>query len=514
MNHHVTTRFCVTGRRCALRIVVWGQLLFLAITAQGATDHYAAPRATRQSDGTRNKPWDLAFALRSTAIRPGDTLWLSGGLYQGNFVSNLHGTEGSPITIRALPGERVTIDASGLHSALMIRGAWTTWWGLEFMNSHAKRKTDQGGSFPSDIAFGSAINIDAPHTKLINLIVHDHGNGICAMSTAPDSEIYGCLIYNNGWQGPDRGHGDGVVSQNRQGMMHFVDNILFNQFSMGFQIYGTKQSMLRGFHLAGNVVFNNGAVSRDGVTTNIWIGGGATAEQVTVTDNYTYNSVPWGVHLHAGSGADNKELRVTGNYFPGYCRIQNWRGATVTDNLIAGKATVLEWIRVSEPSNIVWDRNRYHSLEESYLPFGLNPNGGLFDFEGWKRETGFDANSQYTKGLPHEMRVALRVNRYEPGRAHVVVYNWGRTDTVQLNASQVLSNGDKYEVRNAQDYFAPPVLSGTYDGSSLSLPMRGLAVVKPFGHDPEVAPTGPEFNVFVLTRLPRAGTTLSSTDKQ
>jgi hypothetical protein len=65
----------------------------------------------------------------------------------------------------------------------------------------------------------------------------------------------------------------------------------------------------------------------------------------------------------------------------------------------------------------------------------------------------------------------------------------------------VLKPGARYEVRNAQDFFAPPVLSGTYDGQPLRLPMYGLGVAQPIGSS-GLQPTGPGFNVFVLVPLP------------
>ncbi len=57
--------------------------------------------------------------------------------------------------------------------------------------------------------------------------------------------------------------------------------------------------------------------------------------------------------------------------------------------------------------------------------------------------------------------------------------------------------GSSYEIRNAQDYFATPVLTGTYAGGTLALPMSGLSVETPVGVAAPPA-TGPEFNAFVL----------------
>src|SRR5206468_7060903 len=101
-------------------------------------------------------------------------------------------------------------------------------------------------------------------------------------------------------------------------------------------------------------------------------------------------------------------------------------------------------------------------------------------------------------------RVFVRPNRYEAGRAHIIVYNWDNLSHVTVDVSSVLSPRTPYEVRNAQDFFAPPVLSGVFDGELLELPMSGLTVAAPTGPLLTPPPTGPTFNVFILLpRLPR-----------
>ena len=97
----------------------------------------------------------------------------------------------------------------------------------------------------------------------------------------------------------------------------------------------------------------------------------------------------------------------------------------------------------------------------------------------------------------------VRANKYEPGRAHVVVYNWSRQPTVPVDVAGVLRVGDRYEVRNVQDFFGAPVLRGTYDGRAIGIPMQGVDPPRPLGggRTTSIPPrTGPEFDVFVLTR--------------
>ncbi len=51
----------------------------------------------------------------------------------------------------------------------------------------------------------------------------------------------------------------------------------------------------------------------------------------------------------------------------------------------------------------------------------------------------------------------VRPNRYERGRAHVVVYYWEHKDAVEVDLSKVLTRGQKYRVVASQDLFGAPV---------------------------------------------------------
>src|SRR5262249_18726842 len=136
-------------------------------------------------------------------LQPGDTLWLRGGRYPGDFTSALTGTPALPLLLRQYPGERATIDGS-----LTLNGAYTWYWGFEVMNSDPLRVSSQPDSDPTDIPRQARqLAVFGPGTKCINLVVHDLGDGIGAWSQATGAELTGCLTYNNGWQGPDRGHG-------------------------------------------------------------------------------------------------------------------------------------------------------------------------------------------------------------------------------------------------------------------------------------------------------------------
>ena len=61
-------------------------------------------------------------------------------------------------------------------------------------------------------------------------------------------------------------------------------------------------------------------------------------------------------------------------------------------------------------------------------------------------------------------------------------------------------------IRNAQNYFGPVVASGRYAGGVVSIPMTRLAPATPIGLTAP-APTGPEFNAFVVQATQSARTT-------
>jgi hypothetical protein len=103
---------------------------------------------------------------------------------------------------------------------------------------------------------------------------------------------------------------------------------------------------------------------------------------------------------------------------------------------------------------------------------------------------------------PTAPEVFVRPNRYEPGRAYIVVYNFSRRDTVRADVGAILSPGQSYELRSVQNVMGAPLVSGVYAGDSIALPMRRaeLDPVLPVGRPTAKPPlTRPFFDVFVLT---------------
>jgi len=463
-----------------------------------AAEHYAAPGATAQGDGSKARPWRLETALAGPkAVKPGDTVWLRGGTYRGAFASELSGKPNQPILVRQYPGERATIDGTISNTPpLTINGAWTWYWGFEVCITSPDRTRVRG----------TGLNILGPDIRIINVVVHDAGVGIGFWSTATDSEIYGCLIYFSGWQGglSDRGHGHAIYTQNKEGKKFIRENIMFDQFGYGVHVY-TEGGAIKGYDFEGNVAFNNGVLTREGLHyDNYLIGGYKPARDITLRQNFGYHTPgKGGANLELGyqpirAGQltyGNGDVLVESNYLAGGSFIgRYWTNMTVRGNTFALLTGGVSLDPGPGATAYQWDQNDYFLTGAA--PFGYRGTG--LGFADWKARTGYDARSRLVQGRPEATQVFVRRNLYETNRANIIVFNWSGQESAPVDLRGVLAEGMDFEVRNAQDFYGPAVIKGRYSGQPVAVPMSKLSVAQPIGVEGRAKPTGPEFNVFVL----------------
>ena len=99
-------------------------------------------------------------------------------------------------------------------------------------------------------------------------------------------------------------------------------------------------------------------------------------------------------------------------------------------------------------------------------------------------------------------KIVVRKNKYDPTRATLVIYNWDRDNLVPVDVTDVLAPGDRYELRNVQDWFSD-VVFGACQGSTIDVPMTGRSVGMPLGWNKALGSVScPEFGVFTLLVLP------------
>src|SRR5439155_703313 len=123
---------------------------------------YAAPNGSSSGDGSSGRPWNLATALSggNGKVQPGDTVWLRGGTYAGQFRSTLTGTAAAPIVVRQYPGERAIIDGAGSTSDTFVAdGSYSVFWGFEMTNSDPVRCCSTSSFFRADMMVSHATHV-------------------------------------------------------------------------------------------------------------------------------------------------------------------------------------------------------------------------------------------------------------------------------------------------------------------------------------------------------------------
>lgn len=454
------------------------------------------------------QPYDLATALSGQVGQPGDTFWLRGGNYAlGHIDTKIQGALGQPITFRQMPGEWARIDGSlnfyGSTGNMVLRD-------FELYSSDTNRVSAQtnAGFDPTDIKIIPGIASYVPNMSFINLVVHDQTrHGFYISEFATNNLIYGCLVYNNGWSAPDNAEGHSLYVQSHVGMREITDNVAFNAAGVNFHVYeNTAGARLEGITLDGNVAFNAGALQAVR-TYRDWIVGvdapATSADRIILKNNMGYYPPGSAAFNQVQIGRDgvNGSVALLNNYFPQGLEMNNWTIAAVTGNMFVGQSTnyVVTLNQTQVPLATAWNVNSY-----SRLPTGGDflVNSNDYGFSEWQNATGYDQNSSYVTLNLSGMKAFVRPNRYETGRANIIVYNWDNLSYMSVDVSSAMATNAAYEVRNAEDFFAPPVLSGVYDGLPLALPMTGLTMAVPNGPLLTPPPTGPTFNVFIL--LPRS----------
>jgi len=438
--------------------------------AQTPTGIFVSTTGTSTASGTLNDPLDLATALSSSSpVQSGETIWVLGGTYNGAFTSDLRGTASQRITVRPYPYQHVKIDSNiaTSGSGLRINGEYVDFYDFEVMSSDTDRESVENSSGPSDVSLLNGVNIFGAKIKVINFVVHDNSGGISSWRTGSDadSEIYGNLIYNNGWTAPGRGHGHAIYAQNNIGYKKITNNVIFFGFGTGIHIY-TEGGQINNFDIRRNVWFMTGA--SDPRTSqqkdNCLVGGFQPVINLHVEENMGW-AKRRGTRIGYGGDVSNVDATFINNYLLEDLWIAGqWNSLTFTNNTLYGDIT---------------DGNGY--INDSI-----------------KAQNNFASNTPPATGN----KIFIHNNEYDANRARVVIYNYDDADSVSVNLSGVLSVGDEYTIHSVYDVYGTPIISATYDGANISIPMGSVTLPQPNGLNGIADEDNPKkaFGVFLVRK--------------
>ncbi len=459
-----------------------------------AAKYFVSPSGRADNDGSAARPWSLPHAFSAPLrIQPGDTVQLLTGRYSGVFRSRLTGTRTRPIVVIGADSARPILDGG-----LIIEGSDTKYVDFELMSSDPTRRTSVPGSTPAGLPrINHSIEVNAPRINLLGLVIHDLGNALFAGVLAEDLVIEGCIVYNNGWIGPDRAHGHGFYLQNRRpSKKRIAGNVVFHQFSTGIKISGTSRAWLENVDVTDNVTFDNGApaLPLHGYSWNIFHQGGTQqSAALSFLRNVMVHSADdtQGFKINADGGEPGTgRLVIEDNLLQGRAAIGRWVGTVVRNNIFAmpfsapirGTPILEVWApSITAPMVEAWSQNRYIVQASRAWPFGFQVGGRwtVLTFDEWRQQTGADRTGSIAVApTPVSVTRTIALDSL-PGRAVIVHWSISQAGSFTPDLSRVLRAGQRFAIRHVFALNGPPIVQGVYTGQAIS-----LSAVSPPAPDP------------------------------
>ncbi|UPT71507.1 MAG: T9SS type A sorting domain-containing protein [Flavobacterium sp. JAD_PAG50586_2] len=386
--------------------------------------------------------WSLQNALNNPGgvIKPGDTVWLHGGDYKGNFVSSaaLSGTVTNYITVSSYPGEWARLDgnvfpyvaptgnvagkvASTIDQEmasyktidetppqtftgiiLTVESGFVQFENFEVtclgnINRLKVADVNDVNCEPTNGYNGmTGINhIAATVNRYVNLVVRNvPGVAMGSWKDTANTEVYGCLFYNNGYILHQKatcgatavsviGKGPGIYSQNTSLTQNrrFINNIFMNNYDSGLFVWSATSQptfdYLRNYDISRNIFVNNGGPQRD-----------ETANMIVKSNSINAFNHPSNINI------DNNVFYINdGSSFVSGLDVRNSSGVNMSHNFIfKGTAGVTF---TDNNTNINFHDNYYHGkrLQTLITPTNYNSNNWYMDFN--KYYTRSDASNMF-----------------------------------------------------------------------------------------------------------------------
>jgi tRNA A-37 threonylcarbamoyl transferase component Bud32 len=418
-----------------------------------------APGGSSQGDGTESRPLSLEYTIGINGpARPGDHILLRQGTYRvppGGMQVYCSGEPERPIVLRPFGSERPVVDVADLangKSAFLIKvgNFWMS--GLDFVESSSPLTDDQAVAT-------TAVDFSGERSKLVNCSFQGmRVRAVVVEKTAKDCELYGNIFLNNGPESSPPHYAYYVASLWGALPSEFNENIVAGSRSKYWQFLSLSTQPAQGVHrVSGNMILGPSAFKVD-----LHLGEAST---LIYSENLHFESPALVLTAPCDATA---EFRVSDNFF---VRGDLQLGSGAASGIVTGNM-----FRQSKPGNvahmncagtITCDRNTYYS------PFRASwRGGGGLTWDQWRQQTRLDPNSRLVENAPSGAHVALRPNKFEPGRAHVGIFTWDRRDSVELDLSTVLKPGGRFEAYRLEDLRGAPLRADTYHGTPVRLPLQ------------------------------------------
>ncbi len=492
-----------------------------------ATDHGAS--------GTESSPWPyLDFFADQARLPCGSTVYLRGGTYLP--VSSVYRPSGAlfSLTVSCASNTAITYRPYGLEQVLfdaqyaclsqtavgaqllnvtgnysIIDGGYLQW---RFTNSDNSCKVvTQCGSNPTAAPMRS-VKAGGDFIKFRNLVINDNGEGITDNSANSDgTEQTGMLVFNNGWNAPDREHGHGNYSHNdayatiQKTMRH---GIYVRNYEYQTKLYSQTGSPVGNYAISDSVFIGGFSTGGTGAGNGLgFLVQGSSPENITFSRINVVDSLfDFNEDNYLAPG-----YSLTNSYIDGGWRMHRTAAGVATGNVFSRSSGSTGSAEYSSQyfNNVSWDQpteafsninnNTYFRARTGGNDFFEGVTGGPYNtrtFSAWQG-LGLDASSTYdsanfpavgtTAGASSTNYTAVYVHPLLAKTGIVAIWNWKNSSTVSVDVSSILSVGDPYEIIDSQCGLCGAVATGTYTGGSIAFNTTLTSITAPggsYGADP------------------------------
>lgn len=441
-------------------------LLFFVPHFIHSANYFISTDGLATNSGTISSPWSMTYGLSRYDLVPGDTVYVRGGEYLGQYICNLgciNGCSGNVI-LRNFQNERViirdTTTVTGGANTFIINRSHCTVWGLEVTSDPYLEHYGFKVGFANDV-------------KIVNCIIHNYTNaGIGLSYPGKNNEIYGTIVCNGGHIDTitNQGRGHGMYIQNTcedPSRPKKIENcFIFNNCRNGLNIFSVETYQCD-IIVKDNVLFNGGAmvdtIAQPDRQLNFLSGGGSLGiARVNVKDNLFYRDLR-GRNVKFGYASLDSSAFVEGNYIAsmiGGREVVTMRDFNTAfkfhnNTLYSPDLVGIKWEVAMDSNKILnydWDNNTYHKIN-TY---------NTYTAPQWQNAFYHDLNSNYYNSAPTTNFIKVVQNAYDLNRIHVSIVNWENLDDVIVDLNEYIPEGSVVKIYDVQNYLNGPYTTGTY----------------------------------------------------
>jgi len=372
--------------------VCWAVVLCMLFGAScdgaGGDTSYVAPWGKSDNPGTREAPWgSISYAVKQA--RPGSTLVLLAGAYEGARIQKVNGESGEPIVIRGEDREQCIINGAVQREGEYKGGRDAIWF------DHCSHMVVENVSLVNAPRAGVLV-VQSEYITVRDCLVRD--NGVWGLFTNHSSHV---TFENCEITGSKEQHGIYFANGGSDHCVARGNNIHHNS-QCGIQLNGDPAS-------GGDGIISDALVEKNVIHHNGWNGGAALnmpfVQDSLIRNNLLYANEAGGITLYrdAGKAPDKHSsgVKILNNtvYFPPNtgrwaCTITDkCRNVTVLNNIFCGGRYGALAVSPESRQGLVSDHNLVYN-HSGQPNLGDRDEGWVYSIEEW-RTAGYGGNSRF-----------------------------------------------------------------------------------------------------------------------